>query len=180
MIKATGIVRRIDDLGRIVIPKEIRKKFKLREGDPMEIFVTEEGILFKKYSPVGQLDDFAKEYASSLFENTGHTAIITDRDTVIAIAGGSRREYLDKNVGEIIYQCLDNRISKMNNDLIDFEIIDGVKEECSSFVITPIVIEGDPVGSILLLNKDENVKMGQLEIKLVETAASFLVKQIEG
>jgi AbrB family transcriptional regulator (stage V sporulation protein T) len=179
MIRATGIVRRIDDLGRIVIPKEVRRKFKIREGEPMEIFVTDEGILFKKYSPVAQLHDFAKEYADSLYESTDHIALITDRDTIIAVSGGSRRNYLDKNVGDVVLQCFENRKSVLNNNQMRVEILDDVVEDHVSYVTTPIFVGSDSIGSVILINKDENIKMGQLELKLVETAASFLAKQME-
>ena len=94
-MKATGIVRRIDDLGRVVIPKEIRRTLRIREGDPLEIFVDHDGeVILKKYSPIGELGDFAQEYADSLFEATGHIAIITDRDQIIAIAGASKKRFL--------------------------------------------------------------------------------------
>src|SRR5690606_11016659 len=87
-MKATGIVRRIDDLGRVVIPKEIRRTLRIREGDPLEIFVDRDGeVILKKYSPIGELGDFAKEYAESLHESTGHITMICDRDTIIAVAG---------------------------------------------------------------------------------------------
>lgn len=93
-MKATGIVRRIDDLGRVVIPKEIRRTLRIREGDPLEIFVDRDGeVILKKYSPIGELGDFAKEYAESLFESTGHITMITDRDTIITVAGGSKKSF---------------------------------------------------------------------------------------
>src|SRR6478609_7900547 len=98
-MKATGIVRRIDDLGRVVIPKEIRRTLRIREGDPLEIFVDREGeVILKKYSPIGELGDFAQEYADSLHESTGHTTLITDRDTIIAVAGGNRKDWLGRAV----------------------------------------------------------------------------------
>ena len=98
-MKATGIVRRIDDLGRVVIPKEIRRTLRIREGDPLEIFVDREGeVILKKYSPIGELSDFAQEYAESLQQSTGHIAIITDRDVVVAVAGASKKEWLQRGV----------------------------------------------------------------------------------
>ena len=91
-MKATGIVRRIDDLGRVVIPKEIRRTLRIREGDPLEIFVDREGeVILKKYSPIGELGDFAKEYADSLNEAIGHIALISDRDNIIAVSGTEKR-----------------------------------------------------------------------------------------
>ncbi|TKH40372.1 stage V sporulation protein T, partial [Paenibacillus polymyxa] len=99
-----------DDLGRVVIPKEIRRTLRIREGDPLEIFVDRDGeVILKKYSPIGELGDFAKEYAESLFESTGHITMITDRDTIITVAGGSKKEFLDKQIGSIIEGSMDNR-----------------------------------------------------------------------
>ena len=98
-MKATGIVRRIDDLGRIVIPKEIRRTLRIKEGDPLEIFTDKEGeVILKKYSPIGELSEFATEYAETLNKTTGHIACITDKDTVIAISGASKKEWLEKEV----------------------------------------------------------------------------------
>ena len=90
-MKATGIVRRIDDLGRIVIPKEIRRTLRIREADPLEIFTDREGeIILKKYSPIGEMTTFARQYAESLAQVSGHTVLIADRDQFIAAAGGCR------------------------------------------------------------------------------------------
>ena len=118
-MKATGVVRRIDDLGRIVIPKEIRKTLRIKEGDPLEIFTDREGgIILKKYSPIGELSEFATEYAETLAKTTGHIACITDKDTVIAISGGSKKDYLEKGVSKQLEQIMDdkeNYTSKDNN-----------------------------------------------------------------
>ena len=92
-MKATGIVRRIDDLGRVVVPKEIRRTLRIREGDPLEIFTDREGqVILKKYSPIGELSEFATGYAETLSKTTGHIACITDKDTVIAVSGGPKKE----------------------------------------------------------------------------------------
>ncbi|CAN7146123.1 MULTISPECIES: stage V sporulation protein T [unclassified Paenibacillus] len=179
-MKATGIVRRIDDLGRVVIPKEIRRTLRIREGDPLEIFVDRDGeVILKKYSPIGELGDFAKEYAESLFESTNHVALISDRDHIIAMAGGSKKDYLEKSVGAIIESCMENRKAVIESSSGQFEIIKDTTETFTSFVAAPIVAGGDPIGSVILISKDENVKMGNMEVKMVETAAGFLAKQME-
>ncbi|MGF7049702.1 AbrB family transcriptional regulator (stage V sporulation protein T) [Paenibacillus sp. DS2015] len=179
-MKATGIVRRIDDLGRVVIPKEIRRTLRIREGDPLEIFVDRDGeVILKKYSPIGELGDFAKEYAESLYEGTGHITIISDRDTFITVAGGSKKEYLEKQVGLIVENCMDNRKTLQETNSGSYEISKDHGETLSSFIIAPIISGGDPIGSVILMNKDESVKMGIMEIKMAETAASFLGKQME-
>ena len=186
-MKATGIVRRIDDLGRVVIPKEIRRTLRIREGDPLEIFVDREGeVILKKYSPIGELGEFAKEYADSLFEATGHIACIADRDTIIAISGASKKEYLNKPVGPATEQAMEERKTIMITTAVELTACkvcpDNEEEDkckLTSEVIAPIIAEGDPIGAVILMTKDPNVKMGELETKLVETAAGFLAKQME-
>lgn len=177
-MKATGIVRRIDDLGRVVIPKEIRRTLRIREGNPLEIFVDREGeVILKKYSPIGELGDFAQEYTDSLFETTGHVALIADRDAIVAVSGASKKQWIDKPVTEIIEKAMDTRrtmvVTKSDvanpDDAWDFE----------AQVIAPIVAEGDPIGVVVLATKDVDTQMGDLEIKLAETAAGFLAKQME-
>ncbi|MCL4351535.1 MAG: AbrB/MazE/SpoVT family DNA-binding domain-containing protein, partial [Firmicutes bacterium] len=109
-MKATGIVRRIDDLGRVVIPKEIRRTLRIREGDPLEIFVDRDGeVILKKYSPIGELGDFAKEYADSLHEAVGHIALIADRDAVIAVSGAPKKEFLNKSLGVLVEKSMEDR-----------------------------------------------------------------------
>lgn len=179
-MKATGIVRRIDDLGRVVIPKEIRRTLRIREGDPLEIFVDRDGeVILKKYSPIGELGDFAKEYAESLYESTGHIAMITDRDSVVAVAGGSKKEYLDKPIGALLENCMENRKITLETSSGSYEITRDADETYSSFVAAPIVAGGDPIGTVVLLSKEAGVSMGELESKMVETAAGFLAKQME-
>ncbi|TBL69023.1 stage V sporulation protein T [Paenibacillus thalictri] len=179
-MKATGIVRRIDDLGRVVIPKEIRRTLRIREGDPLEIFVDRDGeVILKKYSPIGELGDFAKEYAESLFESTNHITMISDRDTIIAVSGGSKKDYLDKQVGALVETCMENRKASMESSAGQYDICKDLNETYTSYVIAPIVAGGDPIGAVILLSKDESVKMGQMEIKMAETAAGFLAKQME-
>ncbi|WP_274648413.1 stage V sporulation protein T [Paenibacillus humicola] len=179
-MKATGIVRRIDDLGRVVIPKEIRRTLRIREGDPLEIFVDRDGeVILKKYSPIGELGDFAKEYAESLSESTGHITLISDRDTIIAVAGAPKKDYLEKQIGSMLEGCMENRKTISETTGGSFEVVKDIGENFSSFVAAPIVAGGDPIGTVVLLSKDEAVSMGQMEIKMSETAAGFLAKQME-
>lgn len=179
-MKATGIVRRIDDLGRVVIPKEIRRTLRIREGDPLEIFVDRDGeVILKKYSPIGELGDFAKEYAESLADSTGHIAMIADRDMIIAISGASKKEFLEKPISEDVEQAMEDRRTILNTGPGDYAIIRDRQERYSSRVISPIVAAGDPIGAVMLISRDDNVKMGDMEKKLAETAAGFLGKQME-
>ena len=176
-LKATGIVRRIDDLGRVVIPKEIRRTLRIREGDPLEIFVDRDGeVILKKYSPIGELGDFAQEYADSLYETTGHVAIITDRDAVVAVAGAPKKQWVDRPVVPVLEKSMESRKSMvLKNE-------PGTEEEQWDFavhVIAPIIAEGDPIGTVILGTTDPNRSLGELELKLCETAAGFLGKQME-
>lgn len=177
-MKATGIVRRIDDLGRVVIPKEIRRTLRIREGDPLEIFVDRDGeVILKKYSPISELGDFAKEYADALYDSLGHPVLICDRDTYIAVSGGSKKEYMNKNISELVEKAMEERNSVLNTDGGDVQIIDGTTEELKSFTVGPIVANGDPIGAVVIFSKDQAV--GEVEHKAVETAAGFLARQME-
>ena len=183
-MKATGVVRRIDDLGRVVIPKEIRKVHRIKEGDPLEIFTDKEGeIILKKYSPIGELTEFAGSYAETIAKTTGHITCITDKDTVIAVSGGSKKEYLEQNVSEELEKIMDekeNYNSKENNDTsIPITRNDNNQRKNNAQVVYPIIADGDAIGTVILLSKDEKTKMSEVETKVVQSAASFLGTQME-
>lgn len=176
-MKATGIVRRIDDLGRVVIPKEIRRTLRIREGDPLEIFVDRDGeVILKKYSPISELSDFAQEYAESLAEHSEQLVLISDRDAVIAVSGGSKKEYLNKPIGQYVEQCMNERKTELKEEA-KVEIIEGGEYQ-GSYVIAPIIASGDPIGAVIMLAK-EGDKLNIVEKKLAETAAGFLARQME-
>jgi len=182
-MKATGIVRRIDDLGRVVIPKEIRRTLRIREGDPLEIFTDREGeIILKKYSPIGELTEFAGEYVESLFETTRHTAIITDRDGVIAVSGSAKKDYTEKRLSPELEKIIESReiyVANGNTKPIRITANEFSPDSYSCQVIAPILVHGDPIGSVMLLSKEKNIKMGEIEEKLVKTACTFLSRQME-
>ncbi|MEG3072441.1 MAG: stage V sporulation protein T [Peptococcaceae bacterium] len=185
-MKATGIVRRIDDLGRVVIPKEIRRTLRIREGDPLEIFVDREGeVILKKYSPIGELGEFAKEYADSLYEALGHISCIADRDNIIAVSGAPKKEFLNKPVGNAIEKVMEDRKAIIINNpgenasCWDCLFIEEGACKFSCEVIAPIISEGDPIGAVILASKEPEMEMGEMELKLAETAAGFLAKQME-
>lgn len=179
-MKATGIVRRIDDLGRVVIPKEIRRTLRIREGDPLEIFVDRDGeVILKKYSPIGELGDFSREYAESLYESLQQTTLICDRDAVIAVAGASKKEYMDKPIGQVVENVMENRRSQVEVNPLEVELIKDSPEQVQSYVAAPIIAGGDPIGAVILLSKEEGSKIGDIGVKMAETAASFLGKQME-
>jgi len=177
-MKATGIVRRIDDLGRVVIPKEIRRTMRIREGDPLEIFTDREGeVILKKYSPIGELGEFASEYADSLNEALGHISCIADKDTIIAVAGAPKKQLLNKQISSEIEKVMEERKMKVFSEPCFLTFDEDIKYNCA--VIAPIIAEGDPVGAVVITTKEQGVQMGDLETKLAETAAGFLAKQME-
>lgn len=180
-MKATGIVRRIDDLGRIVIPKEIRRTLRIREADPLEIFTDRDGeIILKKYSPIGEMSTFAKQYAESLAQVSGHTALIADRDQFIAAAGGYK-QLLGKSISRELEEKIENRESVMaKKGEKNFVPISGEgAEDTASQAISPIICEGDVIGAVMLLNSDPKTSMGDVEQKLIQSAAGFLGRQME-
>jgi AbrB family transcriptional regulator, stage V sporulation protein T len=177
-MKATGIVRRIDDLGRVVIPKEIRRTLRIREGDPLEIFVDRDGeVILKKYSPISELSDFAKEYAEALFDSLGNPILICDRDSYIAVAGGSKKDYLNKNISEMIEKTMEERNSVLMNKQENVALSDGFEEPISAYTVGPIIANGDPIGAVIIFTKEGT--LGEVEQKAVETAAGFLARQME-
>ena len=183
-MKATGVVRRIDDLGRIVIPKEIRKTLRIKEGDPLEIFTDKEGeVILKKYSPIGELSEFATSYAETLAKTTGHIACITDKDTVIAVSGGSKKEFLEQGLSKQLEEVLENKeiYSSSDNNEIALPITenDNKERKFNAQVIYPIVCQGDVIGSVILIAKEQNTKMGESEFKVVQSAAGFLGSQMD-
>mgnify|MGYP001625371329 FL=1 len=162
-MKATGIVRRIDDLGRVVVPKEIRRVLRIREGDPLEIYTGNSGeVILKKYSPINELSQFAGEYVETINKVLGGTIIVSDPDTVIAASGSDKKSYTDKRIDTE----LDNIIQSKNRYLND------------SKIVVPIVSQGDPIGSITILPK-EGKTLGEAELKVAEVGASFLARQME-
>ena len=178
-MKATGIVRRIDDLVRVVIPKEIRRTMRIREGDPLEIYTEKDGeVIFKKYSPIGELGDFAANYVETLAKASGHGACITDRDNVIAVSGLPKKELIEKPVSSELENVMNEKIIVSYKDGKPVSVADGV-EKYNAGVVVPIVSEGDTIGSVLFILK-EGETASEVEEKLAESAAGFLGKHMEG
>ncbi|MDE6722757.1 MAG: AbrB/MazE/SpoVT family DNA-binding domain-containing protein [Eubacterium sp.] len=178
-MKATGIVRRIDDLGRIVIPKEIRRSFRIREGDPLEIFTDAEGeVIFKKYSPIGELSNFANQYAEVLHKSGGLPIAIMDNDHVIAASGISKREILERRITKNIEELMENRaIHIRTNDVPAINAIEGFNRKAN--VVYPIIYGGDVSGAVALIEDESNEPPSETDIKLIQVAAAFLGKQME-
>ena len=179
-MKATGIVRRIDDLGRVVIPKEIRRTLRIREGDPLEIFTDKDGeVIFKKYSPIGELSDFVAQICDSLHRSTDALAAVCDRDSVIAVAGGGRRELLSKRLSPELEQLMESRrIYRRQSGAPELPIT----ENDGAFTVgvaAPVVSEGDLMGCILFAQPKNSPPATEVEYKLAETVAGFLGRQME-
>jgi AbrB family transcriptional regulator (stage V sporulation protein T) len=180
-MKATGIVRRIDDLGRVVIPKEIRRTLRIRVGDPLEIFTDRDGeVIFKKYSPIGELTAFAAQYAETLHKTCDMSVVICDRDSVVASAGVSKKEYGDKPLSEELEAIAEGRgfYSYRQGENKFSPLRDGSSHYVSCAM--PIISEGDIVGCVAALTPNDIDKSPEaVEQKLVQTGASFLGRQME-
>lgn len=179
-MKATGIVRRIDDLGRVVIPKEIRRTMRIREGDPLEIYTDNDGeVIFKKYSPIGELGSFAAQYADVLHKTGGYAVLVCDRDHVIAVSGLPKKELVERRVSPALEDLMETRsaFKATLGESRKLAPVEGVDRY--ALAAASIVASGDVCGSIMFLMGDVEEAAGDSEIKLINAAASFLGKQME-
>ncbi len=183
-MKATGIVRRIDDLGRVVIPKEIRRTMRIREGDPLEIYTDREGeVIFKKYSPIGELTNFAAQYADTLHKVCMMDVLICDRDAVIACAGVPKREYLEKSLSAELEALMEGRALYTHTE--GGEQMMPLNDALAHYVscAMPIVSSGDIIGIVVSLKSldgyGKNNLSSEVETRLISTAAGFLGRQLE-
>lgn len=184
-MRATGIVRRIDELGRVVIPKEIRRTLRIREGDPLEIYTDRDGeVILKKYSPIGEMSSFAKDYTESLFRSLGHIAVIVDRDQVVAASGVPRKELWDKPISRDLETAIASRQTVALNRQNGGRTMAVTTEEDANAaytaqVISPIIADGEAIGAVLLMSRENGVRMGDTELKVAETAAGIVGRQME-
>ncbi|MBR0466223.1 MAG: AbrB/MazE/SpoVT family DNA-binding domain-containing protein [Clostridia bacterium] len=174
-MKATGIVRRIDDLGRVVIPKEIRRTMKIREGDPLEIFTTSGGeVIFKKYSMVGEVKEAAVSCAAALGKMTKLSVLICDRDTCIAAANISKREVIDRTVTKELEYIMEGR-----NTVRDRQNANALHDYRSPIAAaSPIVTGGDVAGCVVLLSNETAEKAGDTDIKLLDLSSEILADEL--
>ena len=179
-MRATGIVRRIDDLGRVVIPKEIRRTLRIREGDPLEIFTEKDGeVIFKKYSPMGELSDFAGQICETMHKTTNKIAAVADRDSVISVYGTARKELIDKRISSELEQIMEGRqMYQKEAGEKKIHVVDDVDNVWIS-VAVPIISEGDVMGCVMFLSADDATQFGEVEVKLATTVSKFLGKQME-
>lgn len=180
-MKATGIVRRIDDLGRVVVPKEIRRTLRIREGEPLEIFTNREGgIILKKYSPIGELGALAEEYVEAVAQVAKCTVCVTDRDIVVAAAGPNKKEFIGKEIHLDMIHCIEGRKTVIGTDADPqfCEITDDETEVFSEAIAT-ILAEGDAIGAVALLSRDTERVFGDFEEKMAICGANFMGRQME-
>lgn len=179
-MKATGIVRRVDDLGRIVIPKEIRRTLKIREGDPLEIYTEKDGgVIFRKYSPMGDMQDFAVQFCESIGAATGHVAAVSDRDCIIALSGAPKRELLDKPNSQELDRIMEQRKNyRYEAGSSMLPAAEGA-DKYHLGVAAPILCQGDLMGCVMLLIGENDKPLAESDQKLAQTVAGFLGKQLE-
>ena len=178
-MKATGIVRRIDDLGRVVIPKEIRRTMRIREGDPLEIYTASDGeVIFKKYSPMNELSEFSGQYSEVLSRATGMPVLICDRDHVVSSAGISKKDVFERRITPELEELMENRTNYVSSPgSAPLRPVDGCP--CIAALAFPIIGGGDISGCVVLLSHDGAGFATQTDVKLAQVAASFLGKQME-
>ena len=180
-MKATGIVRRIDDLGRVVIPKEIRRTMRIHEGDPLEIYTSSDGeVIFKKYSVIGEMGHNASQVADIMYKLAGCPVVVFDRDHVVAAAGVHKREYLERRVSPALEEIFESRrayFAEQENakPLLPIEGLDR-----RALTVVPIISSGDCTGAVALVATDDKSKATPEHEMLARAAAMFLGKQGEG
>lgn len=178
-MKATGIVRRIDDLGRVVIPKEIRRTLRIREGDPLEIFTDRDGeVIFKKYSPMGELGTVVAELAEALARTAGMSCAICDRDAVIAAAGGAKKDILEKSISPDLELVMEQRAPYERGVGETQDIAITANDVYNVIVAVPIITDGDVTGCVAFVGEEENASADEVAVKLCQTAAQFLSKRL--
>lgn len=180
-MKATGIVRRIDDLGRVVVPKEIRRTLRIREGEPLEIFTNREGgIILKKYSPIGELGELAREYVEAVAQVAKCTVCVADRDMIVAAAGPNKKEFIGKEIHSDLISCIEGRKTIVATDADKpFCHITSDEAEVFSESVATILAEGDAIGAVILLTRDMEREFGEFEEKMAVCGANFLGRQME-
>ena len=178
-MKATGIVRRIDDLGRVVIPKEIRRTLRIREGDPLEIFTDRDGeVIFKKYSPMGELGTVVAELAEALARTAGMSCAICDRDAVIAAAGGAKKDILEKSISPDLELVMEQRATYERGVGETQDIAITANDVYNVIVAVPIITDGDVTGCVAFVGEEENASADEVAVKLCQPAAQFLSKRL--
>ncbi|MDD2377665.1 MAG: stage V sporulation T C-terminal domain-containing protein [Bacilli bacterium] len=175
-MKTTGIIRRIDELGRIVIPKEIRKNLRIKDGENLEICIEDKNIILRKYSLMKKIDDLGQSFTDTIYAYLKKDVMITNRDKVIAISGNLKKEYLNKDISEEMDECINRRESILEKYPKKIEIIDGVKVE-GTYALSTVSVNGDSAGLVIVFDKENNID--EVDYKVIQIVANFLSKYLE-
>ena len=175
-MRTTGVVRRIDDLGRIVIPKEMRRTLRIHDGESLEIFVEDEMIALKKYSSMSDLNDISNDLSNTINKVLLKEVLITDRDKVISSSGNLKSKYQGKNISKYLEEKLANRETVIEKSVKEVEFVDGQMEKCS-YTISPIIMNGDAIGTVVIFTVSDSIT--DIEVKMANMASKFLGKHIE-
>lgn len=175
-MKTTGVVRRIDDLGRIVIPKEIRKSLRIKDGESLEICLDSDNIVLKKYSELNNLGDFYKNYVDSINSYIKENIIIVDRNSIVAIAGDLKKKYIGKSITKDIDDIIQKRNMIIEKEFKEISLITNIFEN-ASYIISPIIVNGDAIGAVIMLST--NRILDDFDVKTMAIASKFLGKYIE-
>ena len=179
-MKATGIVRRIDELGRVVIPKEIRRTQRIRRGDPLEIFTTGDGeVIFKKYSPIGEMNAVAAQYTEVLSKSFALTTFVADRDRILTVSGSGRRELADRSISQPLEKLMDSRKLYASGGDPEKALLPCEGAQRALLCVCPIIAAGDVTGAVGLLTEDRAAQPDAAQEKAAAVAAAFLAKQME-
>ena len=175
-MKSTGIIRRIDDLGRIVIPKELRKNLRIKEGDNLEIFIDNEDIILRKYSMMNKINDLSQELTDAIYTFTKHNVFITDTDTIIAGSGTLKKDYLNKSISNFIIKSINRREKILENHFKELNLINEEKIECS-YILSTILVNAEAIGMIVIISEKD--KLSEIEMQLANIVSTFITKYLE-
>lgn len=175
-MKSTGVIRRIDDLGRIVIPKEIRKNLRIKEGDNLEVFIEDENIILKKYSMMNKINDLAQELTDAIYTFTKHNVFITDTNTILAGSGNLKKDYINMPISNFIEKSIDRREKILESYFKELNFVNKDIIECS-YILSTIIVNSEAVGMIIIISKEE--KLSEVEMQLANIVSSFITKYLE-
>ena len=174
-MKTTGVIRRIDELGRIVIPKEIRKNLRIKDGENIEIFIEGENIILKKHSILDKIKEDSKKIVEVINYFLKKNVIITDRDSVVAVSGNIKREYKDKQISNYLSECIEDRKQVLEEDIKSVCFVDN-NEEQSSYCIVPVISDGDINGLVIITSEE---KVDKSDLQICQIVAKILSKSLE-
>lgn len=177
IMKTTGIIRRIDDLGRVVIPKELRKNFRIKNGDTLEVFVDGDSIVLKKYSPMESIEEIASKYVDSFNQVIKHNVVVCDKDKIIAVSGTLKKNYLGKNISEFTERSIERRDSFVERQKKEFSFVLGV-EDFGYYSFSSIVNNGDTLGAVIIISLDKPIL--EFEEKMAVVLANLLSNKFNG